>query len=284
MRNIITYLSALAVAVAVTGCSGKSENPEARMLFTQAEEAYNIGDYSMAIQMLDSLQKNYASETKLQRESMSLRPRIIEAEALRSITSVDSIYNLDIATLEAIKPQLKWIKTPGMIEGYWIAPENYRSDFMNTTGVEARVSEIGEFYIVSSVNPAGGLHHNALTLNVAGKTAKTPVVPYDGESNYRIEGGEVITFSPEQSDSIGALALSAVRANNTQGAMLTFSGDKGKKTIKLSPSQVEAIAKAYDYSRATERARNSQVERERLTRTIEIARRQQAQTAQSEKE
>lgn len=177
------------LAIAGSGCSSKSENPDARNLLAMAENDFNSGNYASSIALLDSLQQTFPAETALQREAMAMRPKVIEAEATKALAAVDSTYNADIETLKSLKTQLKWIKTPRMIEGYWIAPEVYRSDFMNTTGIEARVSEIGEFYIVSSVNPAGNLKHQSIGLKTSAGNARTQNVAYDGESNYRIGGG-----------------------------------------------------------------------------------------------
>ncbi len=271
------------LAIAGSGCSSKSENPDARNLLAKAENDFNSGNYASSIALLDSLQKTFPAETALQREAMAMRPKVIEAEATKALAAVDSTYNADIETLKSLKTQLKWIKTPGMIEGYWIAPEVYRSDFMNTTGIEARVSEIGEFYIVSSVNPAGNLKHQSIGLKTSAGNARTQNVAYDGESNYRIGGAEVITFSPAQSDTIGMVARNAVEANQAAGASVIFYGVKGEKSVKISPAVLKGIGKAYAYSAATIRARDLQVERERLNRTIEIARRQQQSTAATDR-
>lgn len=271
------------LAIAGSGCSSKSENPDARNLLAKAENDFNSGNYASSIALLDSLQKTFPVETALQREAMAMRPKVIEAEATKALAAVDSTYNADIETLKSLKTQLKWIKTPGMIEGYWIAPEVYRSDFMNTTGIEARVSEIGEFYIVSSVNPAGNLKHQSIGLKTSAGNARTQNVAYDGESNYRIGGEEVITFSPAQSDTIGMVARNAVEANQAAGASVIFYGVKGEKSVKISPAVLKGIGKAYAYSAATIRARDLQVERERLNRTIEIARRQQQSTAAADR-
>ena len=271
------------LAIAGSGCSSKSENPDARNLLAKAENDFNSGNYASSIALLDSLQKTFPAETALQREAMAMWPKVIEAEATKALAAVDSTYNADIETLKSLKTQLKWIKTPGMIEGYWIAPEVYRSDFMNTTGIEARVSEIGEFYIVSSVNPAGNLKHQSIGLKTSAGNARTQNVAYDGESNYRIGGAEVITFSPAQSDTIGMVARNAVEANQAAGASVIFYGVKGEKSVKISPAVLKGIGKAYAYSAATIRARDLQVERERLNRTIEIARRQQQSTAAADR-
>lgn len=265
------HLLSIAALIALASC-GNSENPDARDLFNSAEQSYASGDYTNAIFLLDSLQRNYPQEFKIQREAMALRPQIIEQLSIAKIASVDSMTLADNAAMESLKPLLKWVKTPGMIEGYWVDAKAFRPDFMNSTGLEARVSEIGQFYIVSSVNPSS-IKHTSVTLTLGEDSATTPEVPYDGESNYRIGGGEVITFSPEQSDTIGAFA-SAYKGASPKNMTLTFNGQNGKKTVKLTAAQVNGIANAYQYSFALVRARDNMVEKQRLEKTVEIAKRQ----------
>jgi len=278
MRHIVSFAAILLLA---TAC-GNKENSDARSLLQQADEAFQSGNFSQATTLLDSLQKNYPAEINIQREALVLRPKVIEQIATAKIASVDSATQADNATMQQLKPTLKWVKTPGMIEGYWIDAKSYNPNFMNTTGIEARVSEIGQFYLVSSVNPSA-IKHTSVTLTLGNEVVTTAVVPYDGESNYRIGGGEVITFSPEQSDTIGAFAANVLSASNPKPMKLTFNGSKGKKSVALSLPQANGIANAYRYSAALIRARDNQVERQRLEKTIEIARRQAA-TAESRQE
>lgn len=266
-----TIFATLALSMLVS-CS--EENPEARALLNSAQQAFDNKEYMLANELLDSLQSGlYASALNVQRESMLLRPQVIEQLAIIKMAVVDSMTVVDEADMTRLKPALKWIKAPEMIEGYWIDAKAYKSNFMNSTGIEARVSEIGQFYIVSSANPSL-LKHTSITLSTGSASATTQEVSYDGDSNYRIGGGEVITFTPEQSDTIGFFASEQLK-NATPAMSLSFNGAKGKKTIKLTAAQAKGIATAYEYSKALVRARDNQVERQRLERTIEIAKNQQ---------
>lgn len=278
MNNRLLPVGSCLIAL-MCACGGKQENPQARELLDNANAAFEQQDYALATTLLDSLQKTFPSELGIQRESMALRPKVIEQTAVVQLQQLDSLDAADTSTLTSLKPALKWIKTPGMIEGYWIDAKAYNPNFMNTTGIEVRVNEIGQFYIVSSVNPAGSLKHTSITLKTASGSATTPTVPYDGESNYRIGGGEVITFSPEQSDTIGAAALHAVSTNPSVSGTLIFNGAKTNKSIRLTAAQTAAIANAYRYSSAVIRARDNQVQRQKLNRTIEIARQQAAKAS-----
>ncbi len=258
---------------AITGCSGSGKPvPEAQALFDGASLAYETADYSRAEILLDSLQKSYPAEISLQKEGMALRPKVIEKATLLKISTNDSLMALDKVEAEQLKPRLKWIKTPRMLEGYWVASKGYNPSFMSTTAIQGRVSEIGEFYIVSSAKPSLG--HTSIALSNGSSSVSTPEVPYDGESNYRIDGGEIITFSPAQSDTIGQFAL----ANSGKPLTVTFRG-KSSRPVKLSAAESAALADTYAYARAVSRARQLAVERERLEATLQVARNQIARTA-----
>lgn len=264
----------LAGFMLLAGCSGNKEAaPEAQALLDGATEAFEARDFSRATVLLDSLQKTYPGEISLQRSAMSLRPRVIEGATLLQISTNDSLMALSRLSAEQLRPSLVWVKTPRMIEGYWVSRQANNPDFFNTTGIQGRVSEIGEFYIVSSMNPSS-LRHTSVSLSDGRSSVSTPEVPYDGESNYRIDGSEVITFSPAQSDTIGQFASTHADAPLT----LTFRG-KGTKAVKLTKAQVKALADAWAYSRATVTARDLDAERRRLEATLQVARNQIARTA-----
>ena len=268
----IPLLGAAILAAMLPACSGKPQvDPQAQSLYDQADGAYAAADYSRAILLLDSLQKGYPAEIALQKEGMALRPKVLEKATLLQISTNDSLMALDKIEADRLKPSLKWVKTPRMLEGYWVAAKGYDPSFMSKTAIQGRVSEIGEFYIVSSANPAVG--HTSISLSDGAVTVSTPAVPYDGESNYRIDGGEIITFSPAQSDTIGNLAF------NSAGKPLTllFNGKSSRK-VKLSKDQAAALADTYAYARAVSRARKLAVERQRLEATLQVARDQIART------
>lgn len=272
---------AIAAASLLVSC-GKKENPQAREMLNTATAAFEAGDYSSSLAILDSIQKTYFTEIGIQKECLALRPKVIEQETMKRISTCDSLNVLDLATLETLKPEMKFVKEPRMIEGYSVYKGAYNPSFLNTTGIEARVSEIGQFYIVSSAVPS--IKHTSISLTAGGNTARTAEVPYDGESNYRIGGAEMITFTPEQSDTIGALAAQATNNGANPVAMsITLNAPKSK-TVKLTPAQAKGIAIAYAYSQAVVNGRERGIERQKLERTLEIARNQIARTNYNEEE
>lgn len=253
----------------IPACSSESESAKsARLLYERAESLNQAGNPQEAIQLLDSLRKTYPSETKWQRAAMKLRPDLILNDSELAISNInDSIAILESVYNELL-PRMKKVSDARLVEPYYTAASIYNPNFMETTGIQPRVSDIGQFYFVSSVNGLG-LKHTGFSMSGAGETASAGPVPFDGEMNYRINGGEVITYSPEQSDAIGELA-----ARNPGEAMtVTLTGSKNK-TLKLSAKEVKAIADCYNFSRSIIEARQLAFERERLNRQIEIARSQ----------
>lgn len=258
----------------LAGCSSKKSDADsnAAALLAQAREAV-ASDPSLSISLLDSLARNYPAETALIKEGIALRPQAIENETRVQIAKADSLLAGKKKEIETLRQQLRWVKEPRMVDGFYVAKSAYNPEFMNTTDIQARVSDIGRFYVVSSANP--GIGHTSVTLTDGVSAATTAAVTPDGESNYRLGGGEVITFSPEQSDTLGAYAATTPKA-----LKLRFNGRK-QQTRQLSPERVEAIAVAYRYSKAVEAARNTDIELQRLNKQLEIARSQQQRLAET---
>lgn len=258
-----------AAGVFVTSCSSESETARAaRLLYEQAEADNIAGNPESALSLLDSLQNTYKTETEWQRAAMKLRPTVMINVTELQIQAVDDSIASYEQQYNALLPRMKRIDDPRLVEPYFVDRATYNPQFMNSTAIQPRVSEIGQLYFVSSVNP-GGLNHTGFSLSCDGETVQAGPVAYDGEMNYRINGSEVITYSPEQSEPVGAFSDN----HSGQSMTLTFTGGKSKST-KLAAKQVEAIVNCYNFSRAIVEARQLAFERERLVRQLEIARSQ----------
>ena len=247
-------------------CSGGKNTPDAGAaeLLARSKAELESGNPELALQLIDSLYHAYPSETELLKEGLVLRPQAMIELSEQGIVKFDSAIAAAKAEIELVRSRMRWVQDKGMVEGYWIDRNCYNPSFFNTTGVQARVSDIGQFYIVSSVNPGNG--HTSLSVSAEGATASTPVVAYDGESNYRIAGGEVITFSPEQSDSIGKF----VAARSGKTVTLSFDG-KSRKSITLTSRQTEGFSNAYRLAAAMAAGRDNDVELQRLQRQRQLA-------------
>lgn len=267
--NIIIAMAAVAAGIASTSCSGESETAKAaRLLYEQAQSLNIQGNPVGAIALLDSIQRAYPAEVEWQRAAMKLRPTLIINSTEQQMLAIDDSIVAMEQRYNSLLPAMKRVSDPRLVEPYYVAAAIYDPSFMDGTGVQPRVSDIGQFYFVSSVNP-GGLKHTGFTLECDGESVAVGPVPYDGELNYRINGSEVITYSPDQSSLAGRFAsLHRDRAMN-----LILTGEK-RRVIKLNARQVNAIADCYDMSTAIVDARQLSFEKERLSRQLDIARSQ----------
>lgn len=261
-RHIAAAVCTIAAASLISSCGGSADNKgaEAKIAFDKAQNALNRGDAQECVTMLDSIDRKFASDTEIIKESMRLRPKALLQITDADIMSADSAINTNKTLLDSLKPLMIHVAVPGT-EGYLLRQTMVDPSFMNKTGVSPRVSETGEFYIVSSVNPAGGLHHWSVTAVVGNMSATTDTVPYDGTLNFRTNNSEVITFTPSASRAIGAL----VADNTNLPVKIIFNGQNGRShSATLNATQVDGIATAYRYACAVNDMRNATINLERL--------------------
>lgn len=265
----IACVAAAAAAWSLSSCKNGTDNKisEAQTAFNQAEEAYNTGDARQCITLLDSLDKKYADDIEVMKQSMQLRPKALIIITEEDIAAADSTISANKAAIDSLKPLMTHIDVPGT-EGYMLKSSAVDPAFMNKTGVSPRVSEIGEFYLVSSLNPAGGLQHWSLSAVVGDMIATTDTVRYDGALNFRTNNSEVITFTPAGSKSIGEL----IALNPGLPVKILFNGQNGRnRSISLDATQIDAIATAYRYATAVNDMRDATIELERLnTRHLKL--------------
>lgn len=267
MYNVYRHIAAAlcivaAASLAMSSCGGSADNKgaEAKIAFDKAQNALNRGDAQECITMLDSIDKKFTDDSEIIKESMRLRPKALLQITDADITAADSTINTNKTLLDSLKPLMVHVAVPGT-EGYLLRQTMVDPAFMNKTGVSPRVSENGEFYIVTSVNPAGGLQHWSVTAVVGGMSATTDTVPYDGALNFRTNNSEVITFTPAASRGIGAL----VAENPSMPVKILFNGQNGRShSVTLNATQIDGMATAYRYASAVNDMRNATINLERL--------------------
>lgn len=273
MFNAINRFAPLTVLVLLAACGKTTSRSqiEAQMLLESATQAIDAGNPQQALLFLDSIDSAYKNETEIIKESIRLRPTVMGCLISTQIADNDSLLAERTAELDSIGKIMKYVSIP-QTDGYYVAGEIDKS-FTNSTGISARVSPAGEFYIVSSVNPASGLNHWSVSVIAGSDKATSDTVPYDGVLNYHINNSELISFSSAQSSMIGRTILD----NRHNPVTICFNGQKGKqKSISLSSQQVDAIATAMRYSELVNEVRTCTLERERLEKKLQMAKDQSA--------
>ena len=260
---------------ACTSGSGEAEKNAEKMML-EINSLYSNKQYDKAMRMIDSLMKSYPGMIDIQHKALHTQTLIVEQQAIN-----DSIDN-DVAFAKAVnegnlhKANLKYVKTDNMVEGYYV-PKNVADDGLLTkTGILARVSDKGNLSVVSAL--FGGNNHTRLTVTADGFEASTIDVPKSNSRNYSfLENGvrvEMVTFETAECDSLCAF----IANHSTSKIKLSFVG-KRSHTIPLTENCIKDIVEVYNLYIAYKSMHTSEVERIKIMRRLQLARKQVKQTA-----
>lgn len=276
MCNVVNkaVTAAAALALVMTACNGKNaEKESAESLVATADSALNAGDYRLAIELLDTLQSKYPAQVESQRKGMHLRPLAMEKMAVAEMQMTDSLQAYYAHLQDSLMNYFTFVNNPELVEGYYVIKESANSNLFNRTGVEARVSPDGGFYLISSLN-ARQVRHTSISLKGSAGEVSTSEVAYDGDRNYRSGGTEMITFIGAECDTLGHF----LTANPDKKVTLTFKGASNYST-PLSANDNRSITLAYQLGKAMEQSRSLSSKRDFLDRQLLLARDQAARTA-----
>ena len=266
---IISFGFAMLASASLCSCGG-DDNKDARNLLNQAETAFNNGEFDRTLSLTDSIKSAYPKAIEVRREALHLATRATEGLTLIRLQEADSLTAVLGALGDSLGRKMKFVKNP--IEGYYVASTTEPSKFIGTNGLQARVSPEGDFYMLSSLK-AKSVKSTSVTVSNGTDEARTSIVAYDGERNDRSRGGEVITFIGAECDSVGKFISSNVNSPLT----LTFNGSTSY-SMSLPTAQAKEIALVYDYASTLRRFKVASLEKERLSRALDIARSQAART------
>lgn len=270
----ILLLGISAVALFLSCNSG---NPKAKDLLEQANSAFQSGEYTQSVTLLDSLKKTYPTDVDVQKSAMYLRTLADEQIILNQIQSNDSALVASEQALASLVSGFTFIKDADMVEGYTVSNSTKSNPLVNRTGLEARIDEYLNLYLVSLLNGNKANHDRVEVINGV-EFASTETVPYNGSSNYRfnVDGinNEMVTFRGGKTDTLCMFV-----ANNRNAKLkLNFLGGK-KVSVPLSAADAKAIASTYDYARALQANREANNQKKYLDAKLQITRQQKEKTS-----
>ena len=258
-------------------CGGGSEANEADSLVTRADSAVAAGNYTLATELLDTLKSRYPTEIKALREGMNIRARANEGLIKDELQTTDSLEAVYSHRIDSLSQYFTLVNNPELVEGYYVIKEYATSSLFDRSGLEARITPEGQFYMTSSL--AGSpVKHTSVTVTVGGESASSSSVAYDGDRNYRSGNTEMITFISSECDSIGKL-LSKYQGKPVR---ITFTGARST-SMQLPQNDAKSIALAYNYSEAITTSRKLAAKKELLDKQLILARDQAARKSTIEK-
>ena len=272
-KTVQATAAALVLTFTACGIVNKGENP-AEALYLSADSAYNAGDYTRTIELLDTLKNRYPSEVATQRKALHLRPQATEKQTIKEMQTTDSLCAYYLHVQDSLKQYFTFVNDPKLVEGYYVAKGLNSRNLFNTTGVEARISPDGEFYMISSLTTRP-VKHTSIVLKCGNDEASTATVTYDGDRNYRSGGTEMITFVGAECDTIGKYLAVHPDANGS----IIFKG-ASNYTLPLSATDRQAIARTYSLANAIAESKRMAMRRDFLDKQLQLARDQVARTSE----
>lgn len=266
-RSLIA--AGVASAVIMQSCADK-DAAKASDLLTQAKDAFDANRYEYVLELTDSIRHAYPSQIDIRREALHLAARATECVTLKKLEQADS--TLAVLTYKSDSLSAFTKKIDNIVGAYYIASSARPDAVGKVNGLHARISPEGDFYIISTLT-GSGVKSTSVSVLCNGQTATTSVIEHDGERNDRSMGAEVITFIGSECDSLGRF----IEENVGQPITLNFNG-VSTKSMALPESQAQEIATMYSAAKTAREAKIAAIEKERLTRALDIARSQAART------
>jgi len=265
---------ALLAAASIASCS--TENPqkkEAEQLLAQINNEYAAGNYTQALALMDTLDTRYHDQLEARREVTAIRPKAIEKATIERIAEADNLIAAATAEIDSLSPMMRHISGDDL-DGYYVVAEAYDPTFINRNGIEPRVNDADFRYYVVAQSKSKKIGLNQVALNSTSEQVQTPVIPETSERVISLEGSEMASFLPEESDTLGRWAAGHI----VSGA--TLMGSKSHVAVKLSQKQAGAFATAWRFANAKQRLRSALILREKLDRQLQTARDHIANTAE----
>lgn len=273
MYNATEKILIAATSVLMLTSCGDAKKEKAQAYIAEAKEQFEMRNYDGALATLDSLDINCASEVEQRREAIRLRPAIMEGKLLREIEAADSVIAGLMAKTDQMKGDLEYVKDS--FEGYYTAKELVGKIPAEKSGLYAKMSPDGMLTVISSSTRKA--LSTGVTLSANGESASTPAVANDGERNDRSRGVEIITFMPNECDTLGAFAAKYADSPIT----LTFNGAQSY-SMPLDAVQAKSLAKVYAASVVGSKLRNAQLQKNKFEQQLQVARSQMARKFEPE--
>ena len=269
----------LAAAMSVTSCgNSKTESQvNAENILSEAQSLYDSGKYMEAIGTIDSLMKKHPGIIDVQRQAMHLKTLVVEKQTILDSIANDSAIVANKQIVDSLANNFKYVKTADMVEGYYVSKNVSGDNLTKRTNIEARINEMGEIYLVSSLY-GKSIKHTKLRAVAGDSTVETEAVPYDNARNYRFKDGgtpvEMVTFRKADCDTL----CQFIADNVAKDIKVEFVGSK-KYSLPLPSKTKNLIAETYIF--ATHKAQLRKAEDLKLyyMRKLQITRKQSRQTA-----
>ena len=275
IKKTIKYVIVSAIIGMAQSC-GNGNGNLAQDLLSQAQTAYEAGNYNLSVQLLDSLKK-VSDDLDLLKKGLNLRTLNQEGLIKLEIAQNDSLITVLEEENKGLSGNFKYFKHKDMVEGFYVH-KSIAGDVEKTdrSTLEPRIDENDMFYLVSYLT-GHDVKHTCVKLNSNAGAVSTSTVAYDKAQNYRYNSGgvtyESITFTNAQCDTLGCF----VTNNENAKISIVYQGKKSYST-PLNDKYKKAVAETYRYAKNKQNGKAAIKKRMFLEQKLELAKKQIEQT------
>lgn len=185
MNHSVLIITLLYVVFSLYSCSGKERN--AHHYLSEAEQAYNAGNYSLSKLKIDSIKTLFPKSFREINDGFVLLQKVRMAENVRNIAYCDSMLRESYNRLNEWVSKFDYIRDDRYQEFGEYYPKAYPyATSLSRNGLRSGVREKGALFIESVLSGAHIKHHTVRVIVPDGSYLETLSVASDG-FNYRFD-------------------------------------------------------------------------------------------------
>lgn len=268
MKIRLILLLALA---SLTACKSE-ERKAAESLLARAQSLIQNGEYTRAIEIIDSLNATYPKEVEARKQSTPLRIQALKEYSEQQYAMTDSLIDALEPQLAAYEAQFRHVGSGDPdIPGYFIAKAVYNPDFASSTSMEARVNDMDYSLYLVAVNSGKPIGIGQVILTTDdGESMSTAELAFDNPRRGDTDpyGSDLATFTYKEAADLAKW----VAENAPRMKYATFVGADGQTSVKFSPAQAKALADTYQFSDVAFKLHAAKVLNQKLEKQLVTAR------------
>lgn len=245
MKHTFAFLFVLSVSLFFTGCKDKSVQL-ASDCYETALQAYESGDYVLALSLIDSIRVKYPTVIDVRRSALALQQKIDVAEQTRSIAFEDSLLAQARKTLESVLPKYKFEKDEEYQDmGNYVIPSQNAENNLSRSYIRAQVNEKGRLVLISTYAGKQFIHHKSIKIGDGNVFQESGLS--DDCYEYKDLGVCYEKCNIHMNEDPDIVSFIAMNSDNDK-LVLTFVGAERNVQVPITSADRKSIASLYELS------------------------------------
>lgn len=236
-------------------------------LVEKISQSIKKGEYSLAIELIDSLNNNYPDEIELRKTTLLSRAQAMEGLIRDSIPVVDEEIVRTQLEMDSLKTFFDAVQEKSL-PGYVVDKKIKNLSLTSGTKIQPRLGDSSSPWILAVSIPG----HKNITGIAFTKNGEESAIYAKDPSSRRVKGttNEMISFMADEAKPLATYLASEPK----ESISVRIITEKGDVPVKLSDDVRNAIVRTYQYAELREENRKAKLHRELLDRKLVAAQNQ----------